>query len=107
MATQNPPHRHERSAKDTMVFDCINCVLGTGGRKAADRGEQGGDQELVCPDQKKKKASAASLQKIIHESIFPCISLSKGRNIFPGCEIRDKFPRFSKEKPEPFDQAGC
>jgi len=76
MAPHNPPQGHERSAKDTMAFNCVNSILGTGGRKAAYRGKQGGDKELVCPDQEKKKGGTASLQKIFHESFLSCIRSS-------------------------------
>jgi hypothetical protein len=76
MATHNPPQGHEKSAKDTMTSDSINGILGTGGCKAAYRGEQGGDQDLVCPDKEKKKAGNALLQKIFHESDLSCIRSS-------------------------------
>ena len=81
MTPHNPPQGHERSAKDTMAFDRINSILGTGRCKAAYRGEQGGDKDLVCLDQEKNKAGNASLQKIFHES------LSFLHQVFPGRHI--------------------
>jgi hypothetical protein len=77
MATHNPPHGLECTPNDTMAFDSINGILGTGGRKTAGRGKQWGNQELICPDQGKKKMSAAFLQKIFHKFIFSCISSSR------------------------------
>jgi hypothetical protein len=77
MTAQNSPQGHKRTPNDTMAFDCINGILGTGGRKTAGRGKQWGNQELICPDQGKKKMSAAFLQKIFHKFIFPCISSSR------------------------------
>jgi hypothetical protein len=76
-----------------MAFDSINGILGTGGRKTACRGKQWGNQELISPDQGKKKISAAFLQKIFHKFTFSCISSSrslyflgyktlKGNNVF-------------------------
>jgi hypothetical protein len=50
MATQNPPQGHEKTADSTMAFYGINGILGTGGRKTAYRGKQGGNQELICSD---------------------------------------------------------
>ena len=77
MATHNPPQGHKSSAEDSMTSDSFNGILGTGGCKAAHRGEQGGDQDLVCPDQEKKKAGNALLQKIFHESDLSCIRSSQ------------------------------
>lgn len=82
MATQNPPQGHERSAQDTMAFDCINSILRTARRKTAHGGEQGGDKDLVCLDQEKKKTGNASLQKIIHESYLSCIRSSQLASLF-------------------------
>jgi hypothetical protein len=56
-----------------MAFDSINGILGTGGRKSACGWKQWGDQELITPDKRKKKMSAAFLQKIFHEFNFSCI----------------------------------
>ena len=77
MATHNPPQGHETTPNDTMIFDSVNGILGTGGRETACRREQGGNQELISPDQGKKKMSAAFLQKIFHKFIFSCISSSR------------------------------
>jgi hypothetical protein len=79
MATYNPPQGHKKTPNDTMAFDSINGILGTGGRKTACRGKQGGNQELICPDQGKKKMSAAFLQKIFHKFTFSCIRSSQSR----------------------------
>jgi hypothetical protein len=59
-----------------MAFDSINGILGTGGRKTTCRGKQGGNQELICPYQRKKKMRAAFTQKIFHKFTFSCISSS-------------------------------
>jgi hypothetical protein len=77
MATHNPPQGLAYTPNDTMAFDSINGILGTGGCKTACRGKQGGDQELICPDQGKEKMSAAFLQKTFHEFTFSCISSSR------------------------------
>jgi hypothetical protein len=77
MAAQNSPQSLACTPNDTMAFDSINGILGTGGRKAACRGKQGGNQELICPDQGKKKMSAAFLQKIFHKFTSSCISSSQ------------------------------
>jgi len=77
MATHNPPQGHENTAEGTMAFYGINGILGTGRRKTACRGKQGGNQELICPDERKKKMSAAFLQKIFHKFTFSCISSSR------------------------------
>ena len=58
-----------------MVFNGIDGILGTGGRKAAYRGKQRRDQELIGPDQKKQYIRAPFLQKILHQSLFSCIRL--------------------------------
>ncbi len=81
MAAQNSPQGLAYTPNDTMAFDSINGILGTGGRKAACRGKQGGNQELICPDQGKKKMSAAFLQKIFHKFTFSCISFLPSRSI--------------------------
>jgi hypothetical protein len=60
-----------------MVFDGVNCILGTGRCKTACWRKQGGNQELVCPDHGKKKMRAAFLQKTVHKSSFFCIRSSK------------------------------
>jgi len=77
MAAQNSPQGLAYTPNYTMAFDSINGILGTGGRKAACRGKQGGNQELICPDQGKKKMSAAFLQKIFHKFTFSYISSSQ------------------------------
>jgi hypothetical protein len=74
MAAQNSPQGHKSTPDETVGFDSINGVLRAGGRKAAGRGKQGGNQELICSDQGKKKKSGAFLQKIFHEFTFSCIS---------------------------------
>jgi hypothetical protein len=74
MAAQNPPQGHKSTPNDTMGLDSINGVLRAGGRKAAGRGKQRGNQELICSDQGKKKISGAFLQKIFHDFTFSCIS---------------------------------
>lgn len=65
-----------------MAFDSINGILGTGWSKAAYRGEQGGDEDLVSLDQAEKKTCTASLQKIFHKSFLSCIRSSKVK-IYP------------------------
>ncbi len=75
MAAQNSPESHKRTPNDTIEFYSINGILRAGGRKAAGRGKQRGNQDLVCPDQGKKKMSAAFLQKIFHEFTFSCIGI--------------------------------
>jgi hypothetical protein len=60
-----------------MAFDSINGILGTGGCKAACWRKQGGDQELISPDHKKKKMPGAFLQKVYHTFNFSCISSSR------------------------------
>jgi len=72
-----------------MAFNSINGILGTGGCKAAYRGKQGGDQELVCPDKDKKKAGTASLQKIFHESLLSCIRSSLFASFSRAVKTRD------------------
>jgi len=74
VAAQNSPQSHKRTPNDTMGFDSINGILRAGGRKTAGRRKQGGNQELICPDQGKKKMSAAFLQKIFHKFTSSCIS---------------------------------
>jgi hypothetical protein len=66
MATQNSPQGHEKTADRTMAFNGIDGILGTGGGKTASRREQGRNQDLICPDQDKKKVRGALLQKIYH-----------------------------------------
>lgn len=58
-----------------MALNGINGILGTGGRKTAHRGEKRGNKDLVGPDQRKKKADTALLQKIIHASVLPISGL--------------------------------
>jgi hypothetical protein len=80
MATQNPPQSHEKTAEGTMAFYGINGILGTGGGKTASRGKQRRNQELITPDQGKKKIRTALLQKIFHYSTFSCIRPSRSKN---------------------------
>jgi len=80
MAAQNPPQGHKKTADNTMVFYGINGILGTGWGKSASGGKQRRNQELVSPDQGKKKISAASLQKIFHYFTFSCISSSRSKH---------------------------
>jgi hypothetical protein len=77
MATYNPFQDHKKTPKDTMAFDSINGILGTGGCKTACRRKQWRNQELIAPDQGKKKMRAALLQKTFHKFTSSCISSSR------------------------------
>jgi hypothetical protein len=63
-----------------MALNGINGILRTGGGKTANRGKQGRNQDLICPDQNKEKAGGAFLQKIYHYSPSSCIRPSRSKH---------------------------
>ncbi len=63
-----------------MAFNGINGILRTGGGKSASRWKQGRNQDLVSPDQRKKKIRTAFLQKFFHYFTFSYIRFSRSKH---------------------------